>query len=371
MQRLLSDAKEITGVKYDIKNLNDVYTAIHVIQQELDITGTTSKEASTTILGSVSSAKAAFQNFIAGTGGVEEVVNTFITAGTNISNAIIKMLPQITEGITRIINGLIPLLPQFMKALFPGIVQGGVLLLNAIIEMTPQIIEVLANMLPSIIQALVNGFILVINTLAEQAPVLIPIVIDAILQTIPILIDNLPLFIKAGAQLLGGILAGIINSVPSLLGRVAQIGVSLVGAWKKINLVDIGKNMIKGLWNGLSKMKDWVINKVKDMGKSILSGLKKVLGINSPSKKFAIVGKYSAEGYVEGLDGMQKEIDKSVNATFNPFTNGSIGNMTTPTPTANVTIHNSMEMDSLGQLVNSVKTFSGGAKNDYNYVGGY
>lgn len=371
MQRLLSDAKEITGVKYDIKNLNDVYTAIHVIQQELDITGTTSKEASTTILGSVSSAKAAFQNFIAGTGGVEEVVNTFITAGTNISNAIIKMLPQITEGITKIINGLIPLLPQFMKALFPGIVQGGVLLLNAIIEMTPQIIEVLANMLPSIIQALVNGFVLVINTLAEQAPVLIPIVIDAILQTIPILIDNLPLFIKAGAQLLGGILAGIINSVPSLLGRVAQIGVSLVGAWKKINLVDIGKNMIKGLWNGLSKMKDWVINKVKDMGKSILSGLKKVLGINSPSKEFAIVGKYSAEGYVEGLDGMQKEIDKSVNATFNPFTNGSIGSMTTPTPTANVTIHNSMEMDSLGQLVNSVKTFSGGAKNDYNYVGGY
>ena len=371
MQRLLSDAKEITGVKYDIKNLNDVYTAIHVIQQELDITGTTSKEASTTILGSVSSAKAAFQNFIAGTGGVEEVVNTFITAGTNISNAIIKMLPQITEGITKIINGLIPLLPQFMKALFPGIVQGGVLLLNAIIEMTPQIIEVLANMLPSIIQALVNGFILVINTLAEQAPVLIPIVIDAILQTIPILIDNLPLFVKAGAQLLGGILAGIINSVPSLLGRVAQIGVSLVGAWKKINLVDIGKNMIKGLWNGLSKMKDWVINKVKDMGKSILSGLKKVLGINSPSKQFAIVGKYSAEGYVEGLDGMQKEIDKSVSATFNPFTNGSIGSMTTPTPTANVTIHNSMEMDSLGQLVNSVKTFSGGAKNDYNYVGGY
>lgn len=168
-----------------------------------------------------------------------------------------------------------------------------------------------------------------------------------------------------------------IEKIKSAFGKLKEWISSI---WKSIKnvfsnmgsgMANIGKNIATGLWNGLKSMKDWVINKVKDMGKSILKGLKKVLGIASPSKEFAIVGKYSAEGYVEGLDGMQKEIDKSVSATFNPFTNGSIGSMTAPTPTANVTIHNSMEMDSLGQLVNSVKTFSGGAKNDYNYVGGY
>lgn len=176
------------------------------------------------------------------------------------------------------------------------------------------------------------------------------------------------------------VVTGIKNGITSVINAFKKIATVVISVWNGIKstfskmtngMINIGKDIGKGLWNGLSKMKDWVIDKVKGMGKAILGGLKKVLGIKSPSKEFAIVGKYSAEGYVEGLDGMQKEIDKSVSATFNPFTNGSIGSMTTPTPTANVTIHNSMEMDSLGQLVNSVKTFSGGAKNDYNYVGGY
>lgn len=173
---------------------------------------------------------------------------------------------------------------------------------------------------------------------------------------------------------------GIATGISSVIGAFKKMGTAISTVWTSVKatfssmfngMVDIGKNIGKGLWNGLKSMKDWVIDKVKGMGKAILGGLKKVLGISSPSKQFAIVGKYSAEGYVEGLDGMQKEIDKSVNATFNPFTNRSLGAMTMPSPTNNITIHNSMKTDALGQLVNDVKTFSGGAKNDYNYVGGY
>ena len=175
-------------------------------------------------------------------------------------------------------------------------------------------------------------------------------------------------------------ITGIQSGINTIIGAFSKVGTAVSNMWKGIKktfgnigsgMSDIGSSIARGLWGGLSKMKDWVIDKVKGMGKSILNGLKKVLGIHSPSKQFAIVGKYSAEGYVEGLDGMQKEIDKSINATFNPFTSGSMNSMVTPSPTANVVIHNSMEMDSLGQLVNNVKTFSGGAKNDYNYVGGY
>lgn len=163
------------------------------------------------------------------------------------------------------------------------------------------------------------------------------------------------------------------NAFSKLKDWISNIWKSIKNVFSNMgtNMSNIGSNIAKGLWNGLKSMKDWVINKVKDMGKSILNGLKKVLGISSPSREFAIVGKYSAEGYVEGLDGMQKEIDKTVNATFNPFTNSSLGAMTMPSPTNNITIHNSMKTDALGQLVNDVKTFSGGAKNDYNYVGGY
>lgn len=166
----------------------------------------------------------------------------------------------------------------------------------------------------------------------------------------------------------------------SLKGTFSNIKSSVKGLWTSIkstfsnvtgSMGNIGKNIGKGLWNGLKGIKSWVIDKVKGMGKSILKGLKKVLGIHSPSTEFALVGKFSGEGFVEGLEGMQKQIDKTVNATFNPFSNGSIGTMTTSTPTPNITIQNSMKYDALGQLVNNVKTFSGGAKNDYNYVGGY
>lgn len=176
------------------------------------------------------------------------------------------------------------------------------------------------------------------------------------------------------------VVTGIATGISSVIGAFKKMGTAISTVWTSIKatfssmfngMVNIGKNIGKGLWNGLKSMKDWVIDKVKGMGKAILGGLKKVLGINSPSKQFAIVGKYSAEGYVEGLDGMQREIDKSVNATFNPFTNRSLGAMTMPSPTSNITIHNSIKTDALGQLVNDVKTFSGGAKNDYNYVGGY
>lgn len=165
----------------------------------------------------------------------------------------------------------------------------------------------------------------------------------------------------------------LVDGVKGAIEFLGKLKDKIVSAFTgaKDKVASIGSNMIKGLWSGMSKMKDWVINKVKDMGKSILEGIKKVLGIKSPSTEFAIVGKYSAEGYVEGLEDMQKEIDATMQDTFNPFTNSTIGSMTTGTPTSNITINNSMEFDALGQLVNNVKTFSGGAKNDYNYVGGY
>ena len=88
MERLLADAEKLTGVHYDISNLADVYNAIHVIQTELGVTGTTAEEASQTISGSVTAAKAAWQNFLSGAGGFEEVVDTVVTAGTQIGKAV-------------------------------------------------------------------------------------------------------------------------------------------------------------------------------------------------------------------------------------------------------------------------------------------
>lgn len=372
MERLLADAEKFSGVHYDISNLNDVYEAIHIIQGELGITGTTADEASSTITGSVASAKAAFQNFLAGTGGIEEVIETFITAGTNIANAITKMLPQIVDGIVGLLNGLIPLIPKLIQSLLPGLVDGAVSLLNGIVQALPELIKVLAPMLPEILTSLINGLVLIINTLAEMMPELLPVIIDAVLGLIPVLIDNMPLFIKAGYQLLIGIIQGLIKAIPILLSKTKDIAISMLNYWKQVPgmMFDIGKNVVKGLWNGIQGLKDWVINKVKALGKAILSGIKGILGIHSPSTEFALIGKYSVLGYTEALDKMDREVKDQLAETF------ALSPELSPTSSMhfspNIVNNNYVDVktDPLGQMVSSIKTFSGGAKNDYNYGAG-
>ena len=347
MERLLADAEKFSGVHYDISNLNDVYSAIHVIQGELGITGTTAKEASSTISGSMASAKAAFENFLSGQGGIEQVIETFITAGTNIANAIIKMLPQIVTGVVGLLKGLLPMLPQLIKSILPGLLTGAIELTKGIIAILPDLILMIAEMLPT----------------------MLPEIVDAIVEIVPMLIQMTPLFIKAGAVLLGAILEGIVRSIPSLLSGTKNVASSILGVFREIPgmLWDVGVNIVKGLWNGMAGIKDWVISKVRSLGKSILNGLKSVLGIHSPSKEFAIVGRYSILGYTEALDNMQSDVQKQIAETFalSPQLSATSGMHYS----SNVNVINNVDIqqDPLGQMVNNIKTYAGGSRNDYNY----
>lgn len=378
MERLLSDAEKLSGVKYDISNLDDVYNAIHVIQEELKITGTTGEEAASTISGSVASAKSAFENFLSGAGGIEEVVSTFTTAGTNIANKIVEMAPQIITGLTTLITNLVPMISPLLQQLLPPLIQGLGQILIALVEALPDLIQILGDMLPTIIEmissmlpeittALIEGLIVLIQVLAEQFPILLPQIIDAILQIIPLLIDCLPDLINAGFQLLGGIIAGLLNAVPTLIMRLADIGYSIVGAFKNINLVDIGSNLLKGLWNGIKSAKDWVLDKIASIGTSIMNKVKSIFGIHSPSKEFAWVGQMNMEGLEEGMEDMQPDLQKTIDGMFDlspSLYNNASNNLS---PQVYVVNNINMKQDPLGQMVNDIKTFSGGSKNDYNY----
>lgn len=132
-------------------------------------------------------------------------------------------------------------------------------------------------------------------------------------------------------------------------------------------MLEIGKDIVKGLWNGIKGMKDWVTKKIKSFAKGVVDGMKKALGIHSPSKEFAIIGRYSIIGYQEGLEKMKPELDKAINGMFNlsPTMTGTMNN--TISPNVNVVNNVNVETDPLGQVVSKIKTFSGGAKNDYNY----
>lgn len=330
--------------------------------------GNYSKE-NETFAGSLQTLKASFGNFMSGAGSIDDVINSVVSFGNILVKSITEMAPKITTGLVQLLNGIIPQIPVLLQSLLPSVVTGVISLIQGIINMLPTIITMLAGMLPTIITALINGLVTIIQTLAQMLPELMPVIIDAILGIIPILIDNLPLFIKAGWQLITGLLEGIIRSVPTLLSYIPKIISSLFNYFKQMPkmALDIGINLVKGIWNGISNVTSWVLGKIKGFGKSILNGIKGIFGIHSPSTEFAWVGKMNAEGLIEGMDGMEKEVQQSFDGMFDlsPQLYGTSN--TNMSPNVNVVVNSNYEQDPLGQMVNKVKTFSGGSKNDYNY----
>jgi phage-related protein len=404
MQRLLADAQKITGVKYDIKNLSDVYKAIHVIQKNMKVTGTTAKEASETITGSMTAAKAAWQNFLSGTIDIKDLVKTIITAAKNIGKELIKIVPDVAAGLISLINGLMPYIPNLIKQLIPVFVKG-------IIDLTMGLL----TMLPEIINILLQGLITIVSALADALPDLLPAIVDAVVDIIPVLIDNLPLFIEAGIKLIVGLALGIVQATPRLLALIPKLVKSIVKFFanlpnmlfniakntlmqfgsvfvKNVNTVynniknfskkvvstiktiltpgalkNIGHNLISGLWNGIKAKFDSVVEGVKSLAAKLPKAVKKVLGIASPSKVMFELGGYTTEGFIEGINSLKGELDKQMVNTFSLSPNVTNSASTNFSPSVNVINNIEMKQDPLGQMVNQIKTFSGGAKNDYNY----
>lgn len=306
--------------------------------------------------------------------------------GGMINNVLDTLLPLIENAIPvleQLLTNLLNKLPGLLDKILPIIINLALDLIKALADVLPTLIPVLvkgivsavkglAEVLPQVIEALIQGLILITQALAEEAPTLIPVLVDAILEIIPILIDNLPLFIKAGWQLIIGLAQGVLNSIPTLLSYLPKIGSSMLNYFKQLPsmFVEIGRNIIKGLLNGIGSMTSAVINKVKSLAKSILNGMKSVLGIHSPSTEFALLGKFSVLGYTEALEGMKSEVQDTIDSMFNlqPNINGAMSSTYNPNMVINV--QNNMKFDPLGQVVSNIKTYSGGAKNDFNYGGG-
>jgi len=306
--------------------------------------------------------------------------------GGMINNVLDTLLPLIENAIPvleQLLTNLLNKLPGLLDKILPIIINLVLDLIKALADVLPTLIPVLvkgivsavkglAEVLPQVIEALIQGLILITQALAEEAPTLIPVLVDAILEIIPILIDNLPLFIKAGWQLIIGLAQGVLNSIPTLLSYLPKVGSSMINYFKQLPsmFVEIGRNIIKGLWNGIESMTSAVINKVKNLAKSILNSMKSALGIHSPSTEFAILGKFSVLGYTEALEGMKSEVQDTIDSIFNlqPNINGAMSSTYNPNMVINV--QNNMKIDPLGQVVSNIKTYSGGAKNDFNYGGG-
>ena len=217
--------------------------------------------------------------------------------------------------------------------------------------------------------AVLKPIVQTIVSIVQQVLTALKPIIDFIKMLV---INYIKFYINMTIAIIKGIITviqSVINFARSIPEKVRNFVNKIVSFFRELpgNLLNVGKNMMMGLWNGIAGLKDWVINKVKNMGKAILKGLKNVLGIHSPSTEFAMIGKFSVLGYTEQLDKMKNQLQEQVQDTFgiNPSLTGAMNTHYSP----NIVVNNnvSMETDPLGQTVSRIKTFSGGAKNDYNY----
>lgn len=353
---------------------------VDIIRQYAERTGVwgrSTQEASTTIMGSLNMLKSSWSDLVnefgKQDGDIEGVFNKFLDSavifGNNLMPVLERILNNVIQYLPNIVQTIAQALPGLLQTLVPTIIQSAVDVLKALVDALPDLINVLAEMLPGLITSLITGLVEVMNALAEQMDTLIPIIVDAIMQIIPVLIDNSQLFVEAGVKLLIAFGKGIIKSIPIIISYLPQIWNSMKNYYKTMpgKMFDIGVDLLKGMWNGLKSATGWVVDKIKGLGKTILNAVKGIFGVHSPSTEFEFIGKMNMVGLEKGMEGLQPEIQKTIDSLFDlsPSLTGTMNNTLSP----NIIVNNnvSMETDPLGQVVSNIKTFSGGAKNDYNY----
>lgn len=447
MERLLADAEKLSGQKFDLSSYADIVEAIHVVQENMGITGTTAKEAASTIQGSVASAKSAWQNLVTGiadeNANLDDLINQFIDSAVVAGNNIIPRVQQILAGIGSAIQQFAPIIseqiPMIITTVLPDMLDAGTSLLTGLIggivaaaptlvdaavsalstlttylienlpllvgaagqivstlvtsigtalpqllssgmqmldqlafgiesglpnmiSRLPQIITELINFLtnnlpqivekgsdvinalangiinaipdfvaalPSVVSAFVNYFTTMLPTFIEEGIEILLNLTNGIISALPKLTSQLPQVIskitstlaagfpkilQSGVELLMKFGDGIFSAAPKLLSKIPQIIRDILNSWGSAvsGAKEIGKNIIQGVWSGISQMASWIKNKLKSFFSGLVSSVKGFLGIHSPSKVFAGIGGYMAEGLGEGWDNAYSKIARDI-----------------------------------------------------------
>lgn len=336
MQRLLVEAEKISGVKYNISNFSDIIEAIHVIQNEMGITGTTAKEAATTISGSFNMLKSAWSNILTGmasdTENFDDLVNDLVYSLQTFGGNILPRIKIAIGGITKLFNSLVQELPSLINSILPELLNSGIdiiknlisgiqaglpslistaldiimSLVNGVIEVMPMLLEVglqalitlgqgIAENLPTLIPTLVNLVISMCDMIIENLPLILDVAIDIILalvqglvealptliQEVPRIINSfadaiysaLPQILKAGVDILLMLIKGLIDSIPTLIANIPQIIMAIVNVFTLYNWTQLGKSLITWIGDGIKGMGGSLVSWVKGLGQNAVDGI--------------------------------------------------------------------------------------------------
>ena len=351
MERLLADASKISGIKYDISNLNDVYSAIHVIQTELGITGTTAKEASTTIQGAWGSAKSAFSNLMVGMTGdtknFDKYIKNFVSTAKQLVSNVLPIIKELAEKIPALIKEIVPEListiTQIANELLPVIVEVTVQIIQSIVESLPMLIQAIIDFLPTFIEGLVtlipiliDGLISIIVMIAENFQSIIQPIIDSlptiIMAIVNALIENLPALINGVIQLVLGIVAATGQIIETLVPMIPDIVLALVeaiieniptilaGCLQVVTAIfGLAEDLFSGLWGYVQNwwkdvqkvlgtiggwVNDNVIKPVRNFFQGLWNGVKEI---------FANVGNFFRDKFNSAVTAIKNVISPIVN----------------------------------------------------------
>ena len=402
MERLLADAEKFSGVEYDINNLSDVYEAIHVIQGELDITGTTAKEASATLSGSFASMKAAFSDFLGNLSlgrdigpslqALMETVSTYLRNLIPAVMNIVKTLPGaiwtvLSQSVPQIVSALMDFLPKFQEGVtnglpqlaqsamqvigsfvsgistrLPSILSTGVQVLNSLVSgimgTIPTLVEsglsalteflnmLIAN-LPSVLESGKEILLNVVSGIQASLPQIVSAAGNAIASLLSGIVSHLPEILVAGIDLVVSLVAGIGNALPDIIAAGVNLVKKLWDTIKNTDWLQLGADIIHGLINGIGSMAGALWDAAVNVAKSAFDGIKSFFGIHSPSRKMRDeVGKFIPSGIAVGIEANTKPLTDAMHSlsddTVNAFTVPAVGSRTAPraqAPTNSITLN--------------------------------
>lgn len=305
MQRLLNDATKISGVKYDLGNLADMYSAIHIIQQEMDITGTTAREAATTLTGSFAAMKAAAENVMGnwstGADLTEPLQALADTAQTFLVDNLLPMIGNVLAGIPEIVYSLVPELLQtgteLLSSLAQGFTEGIPEFFSTALPQLLAFTDQLRDNAASFVDAGLNLITQLLNGLIAGLPDLIAYVPDIIINICGIINDNMPKILGEGVAIIVQLVVGIVKAVPDLLANWKKILQAVLSVISAINWLNIGKNILTGVANGVKSMGTSMLNAFKGGFSSALAWIKSL-----PSQAVQW-GKNLIQSFINGLTG--------------------------------------------------------------------
>ena len=332
-----------------------------------------------TLAGSINTTKKAFEDFMATgnvTGFVESLTKTIEIAVPKIVEALPKLvagissilqavvpalaaamptlIPALITAVQGLINALITALPTIIQSLvaaLPMFIQAFIQLFLALVQALPQIIQIIGAALPSVIKALVDGLtnpeaitsmIMAAIDLFLAIITALPDIIVALIDALPVIIENIikvltsPDFINKMINATITLFMALIGAIPkiigALIGALGSIASTIIDTLSKIDLAKVGGDLIKGLWNGITNLGGWILDKIKGFGGMILDGIKGFFGIHSPSTVFAGIGMNLNKGLAKGLDAsaglvtksMYNMTDDALSAVINPMVSSQV-----------------------------------------------